>query len=158
MFETTSRFHCRKQLFWRIQNITCLLQKNENAKIDVMFWMRMRVIYLWKETCDVKRTKLNGLERGHFELFGIRQQMKPIISKVHSSKRFWFFFHFWVFIDFDSRDMTMLWVLNLCSRSSPTKLCKQMPSKGHPSNVFKNVSQTHWKRFWNMHVIYCSHL
>ena len=36
--------------------------------------------------------------------------------------------------------------------------CKQVPPKGHPSNVFKNVSQTHWKRFWNMHVNYCSHL
>ena len=36
--------------------------------------------------------------------------------------------------------------------------CKQVPPKGHPSNVFKNVSQTHWKRFWNIHVIYCSHL
>ena len=36
------------------------------------------------------------------------------------------FFHFWVFIAFNSRDMTMLWVLNLCSRSSPTKLWKRI--------------------------------
>ena len=36
------------------------------------------------------------------------------------------FFHFWFFVAFNSRDMTMLWVLNLYSRSSPTKLWKQI--------------------------------
>ena len=40
----------------------------------------------------------------------------------------WFFgfFHFWFFVAFNSRDMTMLWVLNLFSRSSPTKLWKRI--------------------------------
>ena len=36
------------------------------------------------------------------------------------------FFHFWFFVAFNSRDMTMLWVLNLYSRSSPTKLWKRI--------------------------------
>ena len=34
------------------------------------------------------------------------------------------FFHFWFFVAFNSRDMTMLWVLNLYSTSSLTKLWK----------------------------------
>ena len=42
------------------------------------------------------------------------------------------FFHFWFFVAFNSRDMTMLWVLNLFSRSSSTKLWKR---------IFKKMSQ-----------------
>ena len=34
-----------------------------------------------------------------------------------------------IFLAFNSRDMTMLWVLNLCSRSSPTKLWKRILEK-----------------------------
>ena len=55
----------------------------------------------------------------------ISQQVKPIISKGHSKKVF-LFFHQIFFLAFNSRDMTMLWVLNLCSRSSPTKLWKRI--------------------------------
>ena len=36
------------------------------------------------------------------------------------------FFHFWFFVAFNSRDMTMLWVLNLYSRSSLIKLWKRI--------------------------------
>ena len=38
----------------------------------------------------VKHTKLNRLERGHFELFGIRQQVltKSIIMKMSASQEF----------------------------------------------------------------------
>ena len=52
--------------------------------------------------------------------------MKPIISKAHSRLFFLFFiFHFlFYFLVFNSRDMPMLWVLNLLSRLSPTKLWK----------------------------------
>eukprot|EP00493_Phyllostaurus_siculus_P020366 UN20691 len=53
------------------------------------------------------------------------QQMKPIISKVYSAGVF-LIFSLLFFVAFNSRDMTMLWVLNLCSRSSPTKLWKRI--------------------------------
>ena len=56
------------------------------------------------------------------------QQVKPIISKAHSKKEFWFF-HQIFFLAFNSRDMTILWVLNLFSRSSPTKLWKRIFDK-----------------------------
>ena len=56
------------------------------------------------------------------------QQVKPIISKAHSKKEFWFF-HQIFFLAFNSKDMTMLWVLNLFSRSSPTKLRKRIFDK-----------------------------
>ena len=57
----------------------------------------------------------------HSPNFG--QQMKPIISKGHSTGIFSFLFYF---LAFNSRDMTILWVLNLFSRSSPTKLWKRI--------------------------------
>ena len=53
------------------------------------------------------------------------QQMKPIISKGDSKAFFWFF-HQIFFLAFNSRDMTILWVLNLFSRSSSTKLWKRI--------------------------------
>ena len=56
------------------------------------------------------------------------QQVKPIISKGHSSAVFWIF-HQIFFLAFNSRDNTMLWVLNLFSRSSSTKLWKRIFKK-----------------------------
>ena len=56
------------------------------------------------------------------------QHLKPIISKGHSKKEFWFF-HQILFLAFNSKDITMLWVLNLFSRSSPTKLRKRIFDK-----------------------------
>ena len=41
-----------------------------------------------------------------------------------TNKEFWFF-HQILFLAFNSKDITMLWVLNLFSRSSPTKLWKR---------------------------------
>ena len=61
----------------------------------------------------------------------ISQHMKPIISKGHSSAVFWIF-HQIFFLAFNSRDNTMLWLLNLFSRSSSTKLWKR---------IFKKMSQ-----------------
>ena len=65
----------------------------------------------------------------HLQNFG--QQVKPIISKGHSSAVFWIF-HQIFFLAFNSRDNTMLWVLNLFFRSSSTKLWKR---------IFKKMSQ-----------------
>ena len=62
----------------------------------------------------------------HFWILG--QQVKPIISKGHSKAVFWIF-HQIFFLAFNSRDITMLWVLNLFSRSSSTKLWKRMFEK-----------------------------
>ena len=52
-----------------------------------------------------------------------------------------FFFYFYFFIAFNSRDMTMLWVLNLCSRSSPTKLWKRIFKK--MSQIFFDIQSWH---------------
>jgi len=68
---------------------------------------------------------------GIFFVIDQTQYMKPIISKGHSSKVFWIF-HQIFFLAFNSRDNTMLWVLNLFSRSSFTKLWKR---------IFKKMSQ-----------------
>ena len=51
---------------------------------------------------------------------------------------FFEFFQFYFFLAFNSRDMTMLWVLNLFSRSSPTKLWKR---------IFDKMSQKFF--FWH---------
>ena len=67
------------------------------------------------------------------------QHSKPIISKGHSKKVFWFF-HQIFFLAFNSRDMTILWVLNLCSRSSPTKLRKR---------IFEKMSQKIFFDTWS---------
>ena len=73
----------------------------------------------------------------YFRTFG--QHVKPIISKGHSSRIFWFF-HFYFFVAFNSRDMTMLWVLNLCFRSSPTKLWKRIFEKTSQKKFFDTWS------------------
>ena len=62
----------------------------------------------------------------YFITFG--QQVKPIISKGHSKAFFWIF-HQIFFLAFNSRDIIMLWVLNLFSRSSCTKLWKRILKK-----------------------------
>ena len=66
-----------------------------------------------------------------YTLQNFGQHVKPIISKGHSKAVFWIF-HQIFFLAFNSRDNTMLWVLNLFSRSSSTKLWKQ---------IFKRMSQ-----------------
>ena len=68
-----------------------------------------------------------------------RQHMKPIISKGHSRAVFWFF-HQILFLAFNSRDIGMLWVLNLFSRSSPTKLWKRIFEKMSQKNFFDTQS------------------
>ena len=50
------------------------------------------------------------------------------------------FFHFWFFVAFNSRDVNMLWVLNLYSRSSPTKLWKQIFDLTSQKNFFDTQS------------------
>ena len=74
--------------------------------------------------------------------------MKPIISKGHSATSFYFFQEI-SFLAFNSRDMPMLWVLNLFSRSSPTKLWKQ---------IFKKISQKIFFDTWSWHAIIFSHM
>ena len=78
-----------------------------------------------------KRTRWGGL----FDNIGYDQHLKPIISKGHS-KAFFLFFHQIFFLAFNSRDITMLWVLNLFSRSSPTKLWKRIFDLKSEKNVF----------------------
>ena len=83
-------------------------------------------IWSWSQILS-KRTRQGGL----FDNNGYGQHLKPIISKGHSSAVFWIF-HQIFFLAFNSRDNTMLWVLNLFSRSSSTKLWKR---------IFKNMSR-----------------
>ena len=72
-----------------------------------------------------------------FQIFG--QQVKPIISKGHSKAFFWIF-HPIFFLAFTSRDNTMLWVLNLFSRSSSTKLWKRIFKEMSPNFFFDTQS------------------
>jgi len=62
--------------------------------------------------------------RLNFRLLG-RQDWSLLFQK-RTQGWFFGFFHFWFFVAFNSRDMTMLWVLNLFFRSSPTKLWKRI--------------------------------
>ena len=64
----------------------------------------------------------------NYTLQNFGQHVKPIISKAHSKAVFWIF-HQIFFLAFNSRDITMLWVLNLFSRSSSTKLWKRILKK-----------------------------
>ena len=70
---------------------------------------------------------------GDFDIFYIQYQNLVNTWSLLFQKRTqgWFFefFHFWSFVAFNSRDMTMLWVFNLCSRSSPTKLWRRIFEK-----------------------------
>ena len=67
------------------------------------------------------------------------QHVKPIISKGHSKKEFWFF-HQILFLAFNSKDITMLWILNLFSRSRPTKLRKRIFDKMSQKKIFDTQS------------------
>ena len=69
-------------------------------------------------------------------VFMFSPHLKPNISKGHSST-FFLIFHQIFFLAFNSRDNTMLWVLNLFSRSSSTKLWKR---------IFEKMSQNF---FWH---------
>ena len=83
------------------------------------------------------------------------QQVKPIISKGHSKAVFWIF-HQIFFLAFNSRNNTMLWVLNLFSRSSSTKLWKLLTVLGDVEHVrigLKTIKNFCWKKsfhrnFW----------
>ena len=83
---------------------------------------------------DFKNFQCYSQLRDHFSIFwhfwGARRLILvnkwSLLFQKCTQVRDFDFFHFWVFIAFNSRDMTMLWVLNLCSRSSPTQLWKRI--------------------------------
>ena len=77
-----------------------------------------------------------------------RSTSEAYYFKRHSTKVFWIF-SILFFLAFNSRDMTMLWVLNLFFRSSPRKLWKR---------IFGKMSQKKFFDTQSWHAVNFSHI
>ena len=121
---------------WKMKKCQSFENKifHEFSRYDYMIWFGGKYI-LWK--CFQEDIILTELILSK----------SPIILSTSSEKGvFEGFFHLWFFVAFNSRDMTMLWVLNLFSRSSPTKLWKRIFDL-RSQNIFFDIQSWHVGNF-----------
>ena len=137
------------------------LRKKIFPSIQKMWWHE----YVWMKTClpdvfwrpyhahkPITRKNLFHFRRlvkkwrflTHFlpstKIFACLVNKWSLLFQKGTQVGIWNFFHFWFFVAFNSRDMTMLWVLNLYSRSSPTKLWKRIFDLRSQKNFFDTQS------------------